>query len=45
MTHEAALLDGLDPSEQEDLRRILKRLLARFEPQVPDDVARLEAMN
>ena len=45
MTHEAALLDGLDPSEQEDLRRILKRLLARFEPRVPDDAARLEAMN
>jgi DNA-binding MarR family transcriptional regulator len=45
MTHEAALLDGLDPSEQEDLRRILKRLLARFEPQVLDDAARLEAMN
>ena len=45
MTHEAALLDGLDLSEQKDLRRILKRLLARFEPRVPDDAARLEAMN
>ncbi|MGD0607978.1 MAG: MarR family winged helix-turn-helix transcriptional regulator [Streptosporangiaceae bacterium] len=45
MTHEAALLDGLDPYEQEDLRRILKRLLAQFEPQMPDDAARLEAMN
>ena len=45
MTHEAVLLDGLDPNEQEDLRRILKRLLARFEPRVPDDAARLEAMN
>jgi DNA-binding MarR family transcriptional regulator len=45
MAHEAALLDGLDPYEQEDLRRILKRLLARFESQVPDDAAKLEAMN
>jgi len=45
MAHEAALLDGLDPYEQEDLRRILKRLLARFEPQVPDDAAGLEAIN
>jgi DNA-binding MarR family transcriptional regulator len=45
MAHEAALLDGLDPYEQEDLRRILKRLLARCESQVPDDAAKLEAMN
>jgi DNA-binding MarR family transcriptional regulator len=45
MAHEAALLDSLDPSEREDLRRILKRLLARFEPQVPDDEATLEGMN
>jgi DNA-binding MarR family transcriptional regulator len=45
MAHEAALLDGLDPYEQEDLRRILKRLLARFEPQMPDDEAGLEGMN
>lgn len=45
MAHEAALLDGLDPYEQEDLRRSLKRLLARFEPQVPDDEARLEGVN
>lgn len=45
MAHEAALLDDLDPSEQEDLRRILKRLLARFEPQVADDEAGLEGMN
>lgn len=37
MAHEAALLDVLVPSEQEELRRILKRLLARFEPLVPDD--------
>jgi len=45
MTHEAALLDGLDPCEQEDLRRILKRLLARFEPQTPDVATEFEAMN
>ena len=45
MAHEAALLDGLDPSEQEDLRRILKRLLARFEPQASKDRAGFEAMN
>jgi DNA-binding MarR family transcriptional regulator len=31
MAHEAALLDVLAPGEQDDLRRILKRLLARFE--------------
>jgi DNA-binding MarR family transcriptional regulator len=45
MAHEAALLDDLDPAEQKDLRRILKRLLARFEPSVADDEARLEGMN
>ena len=45
MAHEATLLDGLDPCEQEDLRRILKRLLARFEPQMPDDAATFEAVN
>ena len=44
MAHEATLLDGLDPCEQEDLRRILKRLLARFEPQMPDDAATFEAV-
>ena len=44
MAHEATLLDGLDPCEQEDLRRILKRLLARFEPQIPDDAATFEAV-
>ena len=44
MAHEATLLDGLDPCEQEDLRRILKRLLARFEPQLPDDAATFEAV-
>jgi DNA-binding MarR family transcriptional regulator len=32
MAHEAKLLDGLGPAEQDDLRRTLKRLLARFEP-------------
>jgi DNA-binding MarR family transcriptional regulator len=37
MAHEAALLDILAPWEQEDLRRVLKRLLARFEPLSPDD--------
>ena len=42
MAHEATLLDGLDPCEQEDLRRILKRLLARFEPQRPHDAATFE---
>jgi DNA-binding MarR family transcriptional regulator len=36
MAHEAGLLDALAPWEQEDLRRILKRLLARFEPVTPD---------
>ena len=44
MAHEATLLDGLDPCEQEDLRRILKRLLARFEAQMPDDAATFEAV-
>jgi DNA-binding MarR family transcriptional regulator len=37
MAHEAALLDILPAWEQEDLRRILKQLLARFEPLSPDD--------
>ncbi len=45
MAHEAALLDDLDPAEQKDLRRILKRLLGRFEPSVADGEARLEGMN
>jgi hypothetical protein len=40
MAHEAALLDTLAPWEQEDLRRILKRLLTRFEPLSPDDSSR-----
>ncbi len=35
MAHEAKLLDGLGPAEQDDLRRTLKRLLARFEPLTP----------
>ena len=37
MAHEAKLLDGLDPADLDDLRRILKRLLARFEPLAPAD--------
>jgi DNA-binding MarR family transcriptional regulator len=45
MAHEAALLDGLGPGEQDDLRRILKSLLARFEPQAADDAGKLEGMN
>ena len=45
MAHEAALLDGLGPGEQDDLRRILKRLLARFEPQAGDDAGKLGGMN
>ena len=32
MTHEATLLDGLTAREQAELRRILKKLLVRFEP-------------
>ncbi len=32
MTHEATLLDGLTGREQTELRRILKKLLVRFEP-------------
>jgi DNA-binding MarR family transcriptional regulator len=32
MEHESKLLDELSDAEQEDLRRTLKRLLARFEP-------------
>ena len=35
MTHEAKLLDGLTGPDQDDLRRILKTLLARFEPLTP----------
>ncbi len=42
MAHEAGLLDILAPWEQEDLRRILKRLLARFEPLSPDDPSRMD---
>jgi len=42
MAHEAALLDTLAPWEQEDLRRILKRLLTRFEPLSPDDPSSLD---
>ena len=38
MAHEAALLDVLVPGEQEDLRRNLKRLLARFEP-LPEEIS------
>ena len=42
MAHEAALLDILAPWEQEDLRRILKQLLARFEPLSPDEPSRMD---
>ena len=35
MAHEAALLDDLTPGDQKELVRILKRLLARFEPPGP----------
>jgi DNA-binding MarR family transcriptional regulator len=42
MAHEAALLDVLAPWEQEDLRRVLKLLLARFEPLTPGDAASLD---
>jgi hypothetical protein len=31
MEHESKLLDELSDAEQDDLRRTLKRLLARFE--------------
>ena len=42
MGHEAALLDILAPWEQEDLRRVLKRLLARFEPLSADGPSSLD---
>lgn len=42
MAHEASLLDDLAPWEQEDLRRTLKRLMARFEPLAPGGQADLD---
>jgi DNA-binding MarR family transcriptional regulator len=37
MAHEAALLDDLTPGDKKELGRILKRLLARFEPPAPHE--------
>jgi DNA-binding MarR family transcriptional regulator len=39
MEHESKLLDELSDQEQDDLRRTLKRLLARFEPGRADQAA------
>ena len=38
MAHEAAMLDGLTEREQAEMRRMLKKLLVRFEP-LGDDAA------
>jgi hypothetical protein len=35
MEHESKLLDGLSDVDKDDLRRVMKRLLVRFEH--PDD--------